>query len=334
MINELSLTPFNKSNCIAMLNTLYPPTTIPTVQFVQPTAQLTPQILSSQRNGFFRYITAVETNGTGVLSILMDQHKKPGQATGWTSLRDTLDSYLRMANSIIDECYTIGGRDSMSPTAASFSLMDGEGDNSRRKVDSGVAFSSNTSSNRNSAQSHNTRQSTASNASSHSRQPSKEKPLPEKPLPLPFYEAPAKPPGSTLERVAREIKRIRSRGDLREESRPASTTAPPADVVMPDDLALPPTPGKEKRVRPKLSLKKMRSNNTLRETDGNRPGSLASSKDGQAENPSQPPAFDVEEMRRRRMIWEAQQGKKGKHGKHGGSAESPTDGGQLGVTEM
>ena len=328
MINELSLTPFNKFNCIAMLNTVYPPTTIPTAQFVQPTAQLTPNILSAQRNGFFRYITAVEKNGTTVLGTLMDQHTKPGEATGWTSLRETLDNYLRMANSIIDECYSIGNRDNVSPVSASFSSVDNDDDSIRRKVGSGISFSTNTTTSaRSSANSQATRQSTGSNGSSHSRTNSKEKPLPETPLPLPSAEVASKPPGSTLERIAREIKKIRSRGDLREASKQRSNPPFP-DVDMTDAAA--PTPPKERKLLHKLSLKKMRSNNTLREADGNRPGSGASNRDGEENAASDIPAFDVEEMKRRRMIYEAQEKKqqqqqqqqKNKHAKQNGSADS------------
>jgi hypothetical protein len=315
----MSMIPFNKAACLAMLNTLYPPTTIPTAQFVQPTAQLTPKVLSAQRNGFWRYIGAVEKNGTTILATLMDQHKRPGDATGWTSLRDTLDKYLQMANGVIDECYEIGSRDSVSlasPTGTSFSSADVDMDGNRRKVDSGVSFTStSSSSNRNSAQSHQTRPSTSSIASVQSLKQSKQKPLPEKPLPLPVEEAPKKGAGSALERIAREIRKIKSRGDIRETSRNRPSTAVPVgDAVMTDDNQPPPTPGKERRLRPKLSLGRMRSTGALKERDFNTPSSAPASRDG-TNNMGAVPAFDVEEMKRRRMIWEAQQ-KKAKHSKH------------------
>src|SRR2546423_11100235 len=165
LINEMSMTPFNKASCLAMLNTLYPPTTISTVQFVQPTTHLTPKVLSAHRNGFWRYINAVEKSGTPILATLIEQHKRPGDTTGWTSLRDTLDKYLQTANSIIDECYEIGGKDNLSmtsPTLASFSSAEVEVDGNRRKVDSGLSFTSttSTSSNCTSNQSHQIRPST------------------------------------------------------------------------------------------------------------------------------------------------------------------------------
>jgi hypothetical protein len=234
-----------------------------------------------------------------------------------------------MANSIIDECYEIGSKDVVSltsPTAASFSSADVDVDGNRRKIDSGVSFTSTTSSssNRNSAQSQQTRPSTSSSASTHSRKQSKEKPLPDKPLPSPVEEVPKKPAGSTLERFAREIRKIRSRGDIRDtpRSRP-STAVPAADVVMTDDSQPPPTPGKERRLKSKFSLSRMRSNGALREKDINTPSSAPTSRDG-GNDMAGVPAFDVEEMKRRRMIWEAQQKKKAKHSKHN-SAEGPME---------
>lgn len=321
LINEMSMIPFNKAACLAMLNTLYPPTTIPTAQFVQPTAQLTQKVLSTQRNGFWRYIGAVEKNGTSILATLMNQHKRPGDLTGWTSLRDTLEKYLQMASGIIDECYEIGSRNSVgraSPAAASFSSADVDVDGNRRKVDSGVSFVSTTSSssNRNSAQSHQTRPSTSSTTSTHSHKQSKEKPLPEKPLPKPEEEVPKKAAGSALERIAREIRKMKSRGDIRDTSRNRPSTAvSAADLVMTDDNQSLPTPGKERRLRTKLSLSRMRSNGALKERDVNTPASAPASRDG-GHDLGEVPAFDVEEMKRKRMIWEAQQKKKGKHSKH------------------
>jgi hypothetical protein len=212
-----------------MLNTLYPPAMIPNVQFVQPTHQLTPAILSSQRNGFFRYITAVEKNGTAVLKSLINQGQRPGEECGWPSVRETMDKYLRMATGIIEDCFEITGKDSIqSPISSSFGGTDTE-DEKRRKVDSGVSFAS--SSNRGSVQTHSTRPSTSSSTTTntHSRNQSSEKPLPLHPP-----EATHRPAGSTLERIAREIRKIRSRGDMRDaaKSRPSTAVAP--DVSMMD----------------------------------------------------------------------------------------------------
>lgn len=304
LVNEMSLMPFNKSNCLAMLNTLYPPM-MSQSQFTQPTAQLTPQILATQRQGFFKYITEVEKKGKDVLSSLIEQHKRPGEATGWPGLRETLDNYLRMAVNVIDECNEITGR-VMSPTAASFSSEFEE--EARRKVDSAISFGSSTSSQRNSTQSHATRPSTSSSVSDHSRRQSRDKQLPEKPLPIPVEEAdeptPVKPAGSTLERIAREIRKMKSRGNVREDSGSRPTTAIARAEPIP---VLPKTPSsvsKERSLRLKRSMKKMKSNGVLRDTDAN---SRAASGENELKEHDTIPAFDPETMKQQRVAWEAQQ---------------------------
>ncbi|KAL8243875.1 hypothetical protein R6Q59_010133 [Mikania micrantha] len=298
LINEMSLLPFNKANCIAMLNTLYPPMGITSSQFVQPTAQLTSQILSEQRNGFFRYITAVEKKGAGVLTSLMQQHKRMGDETGWPSLRESIDNYLRMANSIIEECYEISGHG--SPTAASFSSAEADEDH-KRKVDSGISFaSSGGSSNRDSGHSHSTRPSTSSSMSTQSRRASREKQLPEKPLPVPAEEEGTASPspkaaGSTLERIARELRRMRSRSNVKDESKSRSLVREQSQG--PEESSTP----AGKTLRLKRSLKKMRSSSGLRESS-----SRPHTSEG-ATIPHDVPAFDAEEMRLRRQAWEASQ---------------------------
>lgn len=288
-----------------MLNTVYPPAMIPNVQFVQPTHQLTPAILAAQRNGFFRYITAVEKNGTGILKSLITQGQRPGEDSGWPLVRETMDKYLRMANGIIDECFEVTGHDNVQSTlSASFSGSENE-DEKRRKVDSGISFTG--SSNRGSVQSHRTRPSTSSSSvNTHSRNQSNEKPLPLHP-----QDAIHKPAGSTLERIAREIRKIRSRGDVRDAARPKPRGAPAADVSMVDaEGPPPPPPSKDKKLRLRPSLMKMRSNSALREKDANSASITPTSSDGGRFDDAHAPAFDVEEMKRRRMVWEAQQRKK------------------------
>ncbi len=289
-----------------MLNTVYPPAMIPNIQFVQPTHQLTPAILSAQRNGFFRYITAVEKNGTAILKSLISQGQRPGEETGWPSVRETMDKYLRMANGVIDECFEITGKDSVqSPISSTFSGTETEDEKQRRKVDSGISFTS--SSNRGSVQSHQTRPSTSSSINSHSRNQSTDKPLP--PYPQQTIHRPA---GSTLERIAREIRKIRSRGDVRDAAKTRPNTAVTVEVSMTDADPCPPrTPGKDRKLRLRPSLMKMRSNNALREKDGNSTGSRPASVDDGQPEAEEAPTFDVEEMKRKRMVWEAQQKKKG-----------------------
>ena len=313
LVNEMSLTPFNKANCMAMLNTLYPPN-IPGSQFRPPTAQLTHEILMTQRASFFRYIGEVEKRGKSVLSNLINQHKRPGDPTGWPRLRETLDQYLRAANVIIDECYEVTGK-GYSPTAASFSSTEYE-EESRRKIDSGISFGSSTSSNRNSAQSHATRPSTStsSSVSNHSRKQSREKQLPEKPLPTPLEDdevASSKPAGSTLERIARELRKIKSKSNMRSASRSRAATAVAEEIPeVPDLPKIAPTPTKDRTLRFKRSLKKMRSTGILRDVDGNsRPSSSRSEADVDLQH--EIPNFDAEEMGRRRRAWEEEHARKG-----------------------
>ncbi|KAJ9353141.1 hypothetical protein DTO027B9_5393 [Paecilomyces variotii] len=133
LLNEMLTEPFSRTNCIVMLNTLFPPVTTATIQ---PTSQLTPKILQSQRDGFWRYISAVETNGKQILDKVIQQGAREGDETGWPLVRDALDKYLRLANSMIDECNEVNGRDSLEEEDCSRKSHKG------RKVDSGISFGS------------------------------------------------------------------------------------------------------------------------------------------------------------------------------------------------
>ncbi|KAL8873393.1 MAG: hypothetical protein Q9174_001136 [Haloplaca sp. 1 TL-2023] len=183
LINEMRLEPFNKANSIAMLNTLYPPTTS-----VPPTRQLTSSILENQRNTFFRYITAVEKNGKHVLKNLEIQGKGPNDDNGWTAVRESVDKYLRTANGVIEECLAITGPDSLDPDSQ-------ENRRNDRRADSGVSFAVGD------------RPSTSSSRSSS---------IANKPLPAsPPVQAPPSPKkkGTTLEKIARELRNLRARSD-------------------------------------------------------------------------------------------------------------------------
>ena len=314
LINELSLTPFDKGNCLAMLNTLYPPINANAGHFVQPTAQLTSQIMTQQRNGFFKYITAVEKTGPSVLSHLMSHAKKKEDSNGWVTLRDSLDKYISLANSVIEECYDITGH-GQSPTAASFSSIEHE-EEGRRKIDSAISFGSSSSSNRNSAQSnksghsqksHTTRPSTSSSFSTggrnHSRQVSRDKELPEKPLPPPKDDdvtaTQKSAGGSTLERIARELRKMKSSKSMKDEQRPHTPSGNPSDMTI---IETPTTPGKDRSLKSKLSIRRMRSNTALSETNSMR--SLNRYMDLGVQDL---PAFDANEMTKSRQKWESQQ---------------------------
>jgi hypothetical protein len=320
MLNELSIVPYNKTNCIAMLNTLYPPEFPDSVQITQPTAHITPQVVSQQRSGFFRYIHNVEKSGTSILKAIYEQQRYPDDQSGYPRTRDYLDQYLRVATSIIDECYEITGNQSARSSASSTSFGStsfpsyrhtaAPFEDFRRKFDSGISFGTANSSARNSAGSHVTRPSTSSSLSTHSRVASNtQKRLPEKPLPIPTDEedndpTPVKPAGTKLERIARELRRMRSKSNGRSQSRPRVAE----DEPIPDL----PTPAKERTLRFKRSLRSMRG--VLREKDGNsRPATatgvvVGSSGEVSDSSENEVPAFDVEEMKKKRAEWERRSG--------------------------
>jgi len=133
LINELSLIPYNKHNCVAMLNTLYPP-----VVSTQPTSKLTPDVLKGQRDGFFKYILTVEKQGPRILNNLMQQGKKAGEENGWPSVTRTLGMFLQLANSIIAECNDISNVEDVSPQKN----RDSGSTRTARKVDSGISLTS------------------------------------------------------------------------------------------------------------------------------------------------------------------------------------------------
>lgn len=300
LVNEMSLKPFNKQNCLAMLNTVHPPQ-LPNAPFVPPTEQLKQQILAEQRKQFFRYIQAVEKNGTGVLKNVMAQHARAGEENGWPKVREDLDNYLRMANSMIDECLETTGR-SISPRSATFpsNTLD---DEHKRKVDSGISFGSGYASNRSSGQSHMTRPSTSSSFSNHSRHTSRDKQVDRNLQSSPEEDenTTPRPAGSALERIARELRKIGSRNNMKEEAKPRQSFNSTEETAAADGDSPPPTPGRG--LRWKRSLRNMRSSSRMRSSSASRPGS----RNGSIGQMDEVPNFNADEMRRHRAVWEAQQ---------------------------
>lgn len=259
LINEMRLEPFNKANSIAMLNTLYPPTTS-----VPPTRQLTSAILESQRNTFFRYITAVEKNGKGVLKNLELQGKGPNDDNGWTPVRESVDKYLRTANSIIEECLEITGPDSLDPNSQDYRR-------SERRADSGVSFSIGD------------RPSTSSSRGSRSNSATN-KPLPASPpigsAPQPTQAPPSpKKRGTTLEKIARELRNLRARSD------PNKATTADTERLK--------------------TVKKTKSTSSLRDPHRSKHTRMGSSGDSDA----RARIFDIDEDKRQQLILEARRKK-------------------------
>lgn len=114
---------------MAMLNSLYPPLEMRS----PPTSKLTTALLQKQRDGFFKYILAVEQNGPTVLNNLMMQGGAKFDDNGWPAVTRSLGAYLQLANSIISECSGIVDVDDVSPKKPT-------GARHRGKVDSGVSL--------------------------------------------------------------------------------------------------------------------------------------------------------------------------------------------------
>ena len=187
------LEPHNKVNHIAMLNTLFPPVSDATPT---PTPQLTHQILRSQRDGFFRYINAVDSHGSDVLLPVIAQGAPEGHINSWPLVYVALDKYLSLVNVVIDECILINEPahlESASPYR-----------HKNRKADSGISFGSSS-----------TDVSVAEGIM--------DKPLPQFPAPAPVTKAKAQ--SSALERLMTEIRRLGPSGRSKNLKKMKSTTA-------------------------------------------------------------------------------------------------------------
>lgn len=239
-----------------MLNTLYPP--IGPTQ-TTPTPQLTPAILQAQRDGFIKYIKNVELKGPNVLHNLIKQGAREGEETGWPAVHQQLEMYLRLANHIIEDCQHVTDVDY-------FESVDEADKRKGRKVDSGVSFGS---------------EKRPSTSSSEKRLT--DKPLPPSPAEVRVINTLSKG-GSTLERIAREFKKLKTRSRIEVE-----------EIVKSDPLE-----PKAKSLRKTRSLGALRLRNFSSITISSRQSEM--------------PAFDPDEMRRQRLIYEASASRDMLHG--------------------
>ena len=274
MINEMCLEPFNKNNCLAMLNTLYPP-----VMSSQPTAKLTIPTLQTQREGFFKYIQTVDKRGTACLETLMKQGRREGEVNGWPAARRALSQYLALANSIINECWDVNNlrfnttrplEPPNPPPAAPVEEQDPERRNGR-KVDSGVSFGSQGQ--------HSKTNSTSSAKSSTST--------------FRYGQVDIGKGGTTLERLAREFRKMLPKQMSVNEidmSRRPSLNLLEQEPDVPGSLASPPKPKGISRLR------KMKSLGALSEATSSVTSLMASR--------SATPTFDPKEMKRQRNAYE------------------------------
>jgi hypothetical protein len=174
LINELSIQPFNKLNCMGMLNTLLPPMH---ASSKLPSPLLDQQTLKEEREAFFDYIRHVQKSGPAVLKPVIEMCKGPEEETGWPSVQRVVDKYLKVSKSMIDDCMSTTGPESFK----------GYADEPRKgkKTDSGVSFGS-------------------------ERRPSAASSIHEKHTPELSSSFSSTPKGATkLERITREFKRMR-----------------------------------------------------------------------------------------------------------------------------
>ncbi|KAJ6019232.1 hypothetical protein N7522_001299 [Penicillium canescens] len=125
LINEMMLEPFNKANCLALLNTLLPPVH---PQSLTPTQQLAPKTLENHRDAFFTFIIKFEDNPS-ILDPVMKQGTRPGDDNAWPAVYDAMDRYLNAVVEVIDECTLINDRSEVTK-------------NGSRRTDSGISFAS------------------------------------------------------------------------------------------------------------------------------------------------------------------------------------------------
>ncbi|KIW02976.1 uncharacterized protein PV09_05637 [Verruconis gallopava] len=274
LINEMCLEPFSKNNCLAMLNTLYPP-----VMSSQPTAKLTIATLQTQREGFFKYIQTVEKRGTGCLATLMKQGRREGEVNGWPAARRVLSQYLALANSIINECWDINNlrfnvTRPLGPAAPPPATPTAGQDSEKRhgKMDSGVSFGPQ-------GQQHYKSDSTSSAKSA------------------PVHRTPQVDSigkgGTALERLAREFRKIRPKqrsvNEIDGSRRPSFQTS--------DQESQSPT--SPSSVKPKGSLSRLRKMKSLGTLHDN-----SSSNSILGFSRAATPTFDPKEMKRHRDAYE------------------------------
>jgi hypothetical protein len=274
----MALLPFNKHNCHAMLNTLYPP-----VEAAQPSSKLTIPLLMIQREGFFNYVKAVEARGPMCLQTLMKQGARKGEENGWPAVKRTLNNYLKLANQMIRESQEISSLDlhiNSTPEVPQVSESQYLEDikESARKTDSGISFSGSSDGKHSKNPSTSSSKSTGTNSSNTSRTTSSS---------FDFGR------GSTLERLARELKKIKPRRlQVDEIVKPPSPSSRPSPSIEKENMS-PSSPTRSFRMS---TLRKMKSLGTLGELNHSNHSSSSL-----RNNPLSPPLpFEGDAMRPKR----------------------------------
>ena len=242
----------------------------------------------------------MEKNGKDILKNLELQGKRREDETGWPVVREIVDKYLRTANGVIEECQEVTGPDT-------FAEKDARAD---KRTDSGISFAA--------GDRPHTSGSTGSNQYITNEESKSLPPRPTHSPPPPPRSATAlqpctgaQPPvlkkrGTTLEKIAREFRNLRSRNEVRELSR-TQTEYPSSAGHMhthSDET------GASAQIKPQAkqdvrvnsmgrSLRKMKSTSSL--VGKKHKHKRSGSGDLDALEP-----FDIDELKRQRMIRDAQ----------------------------
>ncbi|KAJ5130573.1 uncharacterized protein N7515_006612 [Penicillium bovifimosum] len=126
LVNEMMLEPFNKANCLALLNTLFPPIHPGSTA---PTQQCSIAALQAHRDTFFSLITNFEADPS-ILEPIMAQGARPGEENGWPALHEAIERYMTAVLETIDECTLV-----TEPCQIGSSGV-------QRRIDSGISFTS------------------------------------------------------------------------------------------------------------------------------------------------------------------------------------------------
>jgi hypothetical protein len=173
LINEMHQKDYKKFNCLAMLNSLFPPDGGATSAAL-PRSKLAIDVMKTTRTSLWKCIMDIQSSGTQILTPHMKSGVRPGEETGWPSVAESLDRYLTAALAIINECLELTAPEPIGSAS---------GDSDRRQSASTLgSFGS-----------------SRSDSPNGGKQKSGHKP--------------PKKPATTLERIARELLRMRSRSD-------------------------------------------------------------------------------------------------------------------------
>jgi hypothetical protein len=107
MIKHLQDSFFSKTDILAMLNTLFPPSISD-----MPNDRISKKIMRKYRKTLYQFITAIDTDrthGRNLLDSFIDRLFRPTTGHSWTEVIQTLNTYLELAELMIEQAATVHG---------------------------------------------------------------------------------------------------------------------------------------------------------------------------------------------------------------------------------